>query len=249
VRSKRPSTLARRDSRRQYRLPRCSVYSIRGTGTTRTGGIERTTGPAGGSGGKWAAGISRRGSEVHGNNDLMDISFSTVLRSDRVLFDRCCTLSSYLLRSSKEMRVYFWFYLLVVCLIALIVLTWYISFSVTSVGTDRVSYLLNNNVPEMSAYFGLITLIVMLSIIIFIMRTNVNLREPFTHPGVFLFSTTVLLLSIFYIRPEQQSPPEGDNRHKHPLIFFTAAFFLIMCVLASINASINRSRFVNFKPF
>jgi hypothetical protein len=57
-----------------------------------------------------------------------------------------------------------------------------------------------------------------------------------SNPGIFIISTTILLLSTFFI---SDVAPER-NFDSHPLLFYTAVIFLILAITTGIANTIKK---------
>jgi hypothetical protein len=146
------------------------------------------------------------------------------------------------------MTVYFWFYILLIPIVVILITIWYLSINVPRNENNRLSYIVNNDHFLFSIWIICIILILVFSgIIIFGYNQNINLREPFTHPGIFLFSTAILLLTAFFSQTNEYITLKYNDLN--PLVFITSIFFLFMVVISSINASYKNRNAVNYSIY
>jgi hypothetical protein len=146
---------------------------------------------------------------------------------------------------SKKMTLhtpdYLWFCLLGF-LIAEIVLVWYLSFSVPVTDIPPIKWMRLNKLVGFSFYVAIAIIIFVLSMgIVFSSWDIIQHAHPLTFGGVFLYSSTILLLSSFF-----QSAPVGSTETRfydnHPLIFYTVVGLLVMGLIASCSTTVKMHR-------
>jgi len=134
-----------------------------------------------------------------------------------------------------------WIYLLWLLLVIFLILTVYtamtLSFSVPLTEIDPLKWIRIHHSGGFFFYGLLIFLIFSVSIASFFASGVINFETPLSQPGLFTISTTILLLSNFFIEP---SPEPRRNFDAHPLLFGTAVFFVFMAILTALCGSIKR---------
>ena len=137
------------------------------------------------------------------------------------------------------MLVYVLWLFLVIFLVLIIYLTLKLSFEVPlDKENSPISWIRQNRRPQFIFLIILLVLSFLFSFVMFFIPQNVEFETPLTHPGIFLLSTTILLLSNFFI----VKTSTDAIIDVHPLIFYVAVYFIIMVILAGIFTSIKKFR-------
>lgn len=132
------------------------------------------------------------------------------------------------------------FGLLCVVLLFNIIITWILSFDVPNDIINPVLYIIQNK----SILFSFYILSVVLILILF--GLNHWFKDPYSIgilplslSGIFLYSTSLLLLSSFFV-----STPTITNETRfvdtHPLIFYTAIFYMFLEFISSLTLTLKR---------
>jgi hypothetical protein len=132
------------------------------------------------------------------------------------------------------MNVYIAWFALVVALILVITLAWTLSFKVTG-AEDCMDCLWKDHPSWLILYICLILSIVIISILMLYSSQTVKFDPPLAPAPLFLLAASVLLLSNFFVGP---APKPGRNVDRHPLLFYTTTFFLIMAVVYAGGSSL-----------
>lgn len=123
-------------------------------------------------------------------------------------------------------------------LMAIIAIAWYLSFSVPPETSDILTWLWdpkNGFRHWMIVYVVLLIVVVGISIMMFATPSITQSESPVNQSGIFLFSSSILLTSNFFISPIGRRKSTYDS---HPLIFYTVIFFLGMSFLTAVLDSI-----------
>jgi len=132
--------------------------------------------------------------------------------------------------------IYFWYSILIILLIITILLVYHLSFSVPADELHPKCWLFQHKSFLIKCYFFLIFLLIFISILAFLTPGVVEFETPLSNPGIFIISTTILLLSTFFI---SDVAPER-NFDSHPLLFYTAVIFLILAITTGIANTIKK---------
>jgi len=108
------------------------------------------------------------------------------------------------------------------------------SFEVPVFERRPMEWLWDNRASSMIFYYILSVMLIVVSIMMFLTPAFTKLEPPLNQPGLFIYGTSILLLSNFFTVPKPLIFRPFDA---HPLIFHTAVFFLSLALLtASTNA-------------
>jgi len=123
-----------------------------------------------------------------------------------------------------------------------IVLTYYLSFSISENENNTIwNYTVENHLAVLIIFFiagsGLIALFLAC---VFATQEPIEFSHPLSLGGIFIFATTVLLLSSFFITPPDH---RSDNRFydTHPFIFYTTIVYLVLGILGAVSNTLKLS--------
>lgn len=129
--------------------------------------------------------------------------------------------------------IYELFWMLVVSLFITVLIVWYLSFNVPDTDQSSISYIAEHMMGWTIAYIFFLFLILALSLAILTYEEILPFAIPFSHPGIFLFFVAVLLLGSFFVNTKSKRYADS-----HPLMLFTAVYFLLMTLISGVNDSI-----------
>ncbi len=132
------------------------------------------------------------------------------------------------------------FIVMTICLLVFVATCLYIGFSIpkTSI-SNPIEYATTNLLTALVFYF--ISGISMFSLLlgcIFGTKNPIEYAHPLSLGGVFIFATSLLLLSSFFVYPS--TPEESSVRFydTHPIIFYTAIVLLTLGIVGAISNTI-----------
>jgi hypothetical protein len=128
------------------------------------------------------------------------------------------------------MNIYLLFGILVALIAAIIIVTVHLSFKVPPEIEHPVDWLWTEDRGLMIIRVILIVFVIVVSLMMFLTPEFTKTEPPLSQSSIFLYATSILLLSNFFITPKPYSTRTYDN---HPLIFQTAAIFLVFGLLTA----------------
>ncbi len=115
---------------------------------------------------------------------------------------------------------------------AMVVLSWYLSFIVPNYVENVIEWIWENKKALFSLYYIFMFGVILVSIIMFTIPSIVMTESPISQTGVFLYASSVLLVSNFFITKSLSQ--YNRNYDSHPLLFQTVVFFLAMAFLTGV---------------
>lgn len=138
--------------------------------------------------------------------------------------------------------IYLCYFTLILLLIITVLLVYYLSFSVPTDELHPKCWLFQHKSFLMNVYFFLILLLIFVSIISYLSPGVIIFETPLSNPGIFIISTTILLLSTFFV---SDVAPER-NFDSHPLLFYTAIMFIILAITTGIVNIVKKKDYLDF---
>ena len=125
----------------------------------------------------------------------------------------------------------------IILLLILVIVTIRGSFLIPIRVRHKITYLYENHTLVIFFWLVLLVLIAFVELFLtFAYQPYVDFKEPFTQPGIFLFSLVLLLLSNFFIVGGGENA--NTTYEAHPLIFTTAVYLVLMTIILSICVNV-----------
>lgn len=131
---------------------------------------------------------------------------------------------------------YYYHFFTIFLLVCLLIVVFVIVNVIPKEEKNKFNFLYSKKPFLFFMWIGLIITTTIFTTLITASSTMIEMREPFSQPGVFLFTLVILLLTDFFVITG------GTNYstiyESHPSIFVTSIFLIVMVIINSIGVNI-----------
>ncbi len=135
---------------------------------------------------------------------------------------------------------YYYHFFTIFLLVCLLLVVFRIIAIIPKEEQHKFEYLYTKLLPLFFLWIGLMVTIAVFTSLITASPVIIEIREPFSQPGVFVFSLVILLFTDFFVTTG------GTNfstiYESHPSIFFTSIYLIVMAIVNSVGVNIKLYR-------